>query len=163
MKRRISPDARSTYSGGHRVSFWLPVDRKEKAVAKQKLAVAKIEAQVTKVQSDASWEDQVEPDRQLRNKVSKTRCLDNLPSSLSSPQRWFLDLQPYIKEGFRVLKDDCPEWLVGNFGLDSSLVRPQEHRPVQEVMEWWELWLVTMVTLNTAVNLGRWIADRKRT
>ena len=50
--------------------------------------------------------------------------------------------------------------------LDSSLVRPQEHRPVQEMnwypMEWWELWLVTMVTLNTAVNYGRWIADRKR-
>ena len=21
------------------------------------------------------------------------------------------DAQPYIKEGFRVLKDDCPEWL----------------------------------------------------
>jgi hypothetical protein len=30
------------------------------------------------------------------------------------------------------------------------------------MMEWWELWLVTMVTLNTAVNYGRWIADRKR-
>ena len=28
-------------------------------------------------------------------------------------------------------------------------------------MEWWELWLVSMVTLNTAVNYGRWIADRK--
>ena len=32
-------------------------NRKEKAVAKQKLAVAKIEAQVTKVQSDATWEE----------------------------------------------------------------------------------------------------------
>ncbi len=30
------------------------------------------------------------------------------------------------------------------------------------MMEWWELWLVTMVTLNTAVNYGCWIADRKR-
>ncbi len=30
------------------------------------------------------------------------------------------------------------------------------------MMEWWELWLVTMVTLDTAVNYGRWIADRKR-
>ena len=46
--------------------------------------------------------------------------------------------------------------------VDRSLVRPQEHRAVQEMMEWWELWLVTMVTLNTAVNYGRWIADRKR-
>ena len=32
-------------------------NRKEKAAAKQKLAVAKIEAQVTKIQSDASWEE----------------------------------------------------------------------------------------------------------
>ena len=32
-------------------------NRKEKAVAKQKLAATKIEAQVTKVQSDASWEE----------------------------------------------------------------------------------------------------------
>jgi len=30
------------------------------------------------------------------------------------------------------------------------------------MMEWWELWLVSMVTFNTAVNYGRWIADRKR-
>jgi hypothetical protein len=30
---------------------------KEKVVAKQRLAIAKIEAQVTKVQSDASWEE----------------------------------------------------------------------------------------------------------
>ena len=37
-------------------SGWLD-GRKEKAVAKQKLAVAKIEAQVTKVQSDATWEE----------------------------------------------------------------------------------------------------------
>ena len=67
-------------------------NRKEKAFAKQKLAAAKIEAQVTKVQSDASWEEQA------------------IDSSANS------------------IKD--------------------------------ELWLVTMVTLNTVVNLGRWIADR---
>ena len=30
------------------------------------------------------------------------------------------------------------------------------------MIEWWELWLVSMVTLNTVVNLGRLIADRKR-
>ena len=37
-------------------SGYLP-NRKEKAVAEQKLAVAKIEVQVTKVQSDTSWEE----------------------------------------------------------------------------------------------------------
>ena len=46
------------------------------------------------------------------------------------------DLQPYIKEGFRVLKDDsCSNYCRGMLGLDSSLIRPQEHRAVQEVME----------------------------
>ena len=98
-------------------------NRKEKAVAKQKLAVAKIEAQVTKVQSDASWEE---------------RAIDSSANSIKD-ELWtcaFIlligaamipDLQPYIKEGFRVLKDDCPEWLsweilasiAASFGLKS--------------------------------------------
>ena len=82
-------------------------NRKEKAAAKQKLAVAKIEAQVTKVQSDASWEE---------------RAIDSSANSIKD-ELWtcgfilliaacmWPDAQPYIKEGFRVLKDDCPEWL----------------------------------------------------
>ena len=133
-------------------------NRKEKAVAKQKLAVAKIEAQVTKVQSDASWEE---------------KAIDSCVNSLKD-ESWTLfhpahrrsdgSRPPAVHQG----RLPCPEGrlprmaVVGNFGLDSSLVRPQEHRAVQEMMEWWELWLVTMVTLNTAVNYGRWIADRKR-
>ena len=134
-------------------------NRKEKAVAKQKLAVAKIEAQVTKVQSDASWEE---------------RAIDSSANSLKD-EMWtcaFIlligaamvpDLQAVHQGRLPCSKGRLPRMaVVGNFGLDSSLVRPQEHRSVQEVMAWWELWLVTMVTLNTAVNLGRWIADRKR-
>ena len=84
---------------------------KEKAVAKQKLAVAKIEAQMTKVQSDASWEE---------------RAIDSSTNSIKD-ELWtcaFIlligaamipNLQPYIKERFRVLKDDCPEWLSWRF------------------------------------------------
>ena len=103
-------------------SGWLD-GRKEKAVAKQKLAVAKIEAQVTKVQSDASWEE---------------KAIDSSVNSLKD-EAWTItfiviiaaamvpDLQPYIKEGFRVLKDDWPDWLscrilasiAGSFGLKS--------------------------------------------
>ena len=90
-------------------------NRKEKAVAKQKLAVAKIEAQVTKVQSDASWEE---------------RAIDSSANSIKD-ELWtcaFIlligaamipDLQPYIKVGFRVLKDDCPEWL--SWGILASI------------------------------------------
>ena len=69
-------------------------NRKEKAVAKQKLAVAKIEAQVTKVQSDASWEE---------------RAIDSSANSIKD-ELWtcaFIlligaamvpDLQPYIRK-----------------------------------------------------------------
>ena len=90
-------------------------NRKEKAAAKQKLAVAKIEAQVTKVQSDASWEK---------------RAIDSSANSIKD-ELWtcaFIlligaamipDLQPFIKEGFRVLKDDCPEWL--SWGILASI------------------------------------------
>ena len=58
-------------------------NRKEKAVAKQKLAVAKIEAQVTKVQSDASWEERAIDSSANSNKDE----LWTWPSSCSSAQR----------------------------------------------------------------------------
>ena len=77
---------------------------KEKAFAKQKSAVATIEAQVTKVQTDATWEE---------------KAIDSSVNSLKD-EAWTItftviiaaamvpDLQPYIKEGFHGLKDDCP-------------------------------------------------------
>ena len=90
-------------------------NQSEKSQAKQKLAVAKIEAKVTQVQSDASWEE---------------RAIDSSTNSIKD-ELWtcaFIlligaamipDLQPYIKEGFRVLKDDCPEWL--SWGILASI------------------------------------------
>ena len=90
-------------------------NRKEKAVAKQKLAVAKIEAQVTKVQSDANWEE-------VAMKASDNSIKDELWTCafilLIAACMW-PDAQPYIKEGFRVLKDDCPEWL--SWGILASI------------------------------------------
>ena len=90
-------------------------NQSEKSQAKQKLAVAKIEAKVTQVQSDASWEE---------------RAIDSSTNSIKD-ELWtcaFIlligaamipDLQPYIKEGFSVLKNDCPEWL--SWGILASI------------------------------------------
>ena len=87
-------------------SGWLD-GRKEKAVAKQKLAVAKIEAQVTKVQSDATWEEKaIDSSVNSLKDEAWTICFIVIIAAAMVP-----DLQPYIKEGFRVLKDDCPDWL----------------------------------------------------
>ena len=90
-------------------------NQSEKSQAKQKLAVAKIEAKVTQVQSDASWEE---------------RAIDSSTNSIKD-ELWtcaFIllmgaamipDRQPYIKEGFSVLKNDCPEWL--SWGILASI------------------------------------------
>ena len=90
-------------------------NQSEKSQAKQKLAVAKIEAKVTQVQSDASWEE---------------RAIDSSTNSIKD-ELWtcaFIlligaamipDLQPYIKEVFSVLKNDCPEWL--SWGILASI------------------------------------------
>jgi hypothetical protein len=95
-------------------SGWLD-GRKEKAVAKQKLAVAKIEAQVTKVQSDASWEEKAiySSVNSLKDEAW-TICFIVIIAAAMVP-----DLQPYIKEGFRVLKDDCPDCL--SWGILASI------------------------------------------
>ena len=90
-------------------------NRKEKAVVKQKLAVAKIEAQVTKVQSDASWEERAIDSSANSIKDELWTCAFIL---LIAACMW-PDAQPYIKEGFRVLKDDCPEWL--SWGILASI------------------------------------------
>ena len=95
-------------------SGWM-ANRKEKAVAKQKLAVAKIEAQVTKVQSDANWEE-------VAMKASDNSIKDELWTCafilLIAACMW-PDTQPYIREGFLVLKNDCPEWL--SWGILASI------------------------------------------
>ena len=51
---------------------------------------------------------------------------------------------------------------MGNIIVDSPIVWSKEHRAVQEVMEWWELWLAKIVILNAFVKLSRWIEDMRR-
>ena len=90
-------------------------NQSEKSQAKQKLAVAKIEAQVTKVQSDASWEE-----RAIDSSINSIKDeLWTCTFILLIGAAMIPDLQPYIKEGFRVLKDDCPDWL--SWGILASI------------------------------------------
>jgi len=90
-------------------------NKKEKAVAKQKLEVAKIEAQVTKVQQDGNWEEQA-------MKASDNSIKDELWTCafiLIIGGCMWPDAQPYIRDGFIVLKEDCPEWL--SWGILASI------------------------------------------
>ena len=92
---------------------WLN-NRQEKAVAKQKLAVAKIEAQVKKVEETGDWE-------QLAMKASDNSWKDELwticfvlvifacyTCAAALCSRWL-----------QVLRDDCPEWL--SWGILASI------------------------------------------
>ena len=89
--------------------------KKEKAVAKQKLEVAKIEAQVTKVQTDANWEDNAikASDNSIKDELW-TCCFIILITACFIPAA-----QPYISDGFRFLREDCPDWL--SWGILASI------------------------------------------
>ena len=60
--------------------------------------------------------------QQIQHGSSRTATLDELWTCafilLIAGCMW-PDAQPYIKEGFRVLKDDCPEWL--SWGILASI------------------------------------------
>ena len=93
---------------------WLS-NRQEKATAKQKLAVAKIEAQVKKVEQTGDWEE-------LAMKASDNSWKDELWTVffvLVIGACMIPAAQPYVAEGFRVLKEDCPEWL--SWGILASI------------------------------------------
>ncbi len=90
-------------------------NKKEKAVAVQKLEVAKIEAQVTKVQQDGNWEEQAmkASDNSWKDEAW-TICFIVLIFACFVPA-----LQPYISDGFRFLREDCPDWL--SYGILASI------------------------------------------
>lgn len=93
---------------------WLS-NRKETATAKQKLAIAKLAAQTKKVEETGDWEE-------MAMKASEDSWKDELWTL------FFVGLiaacmipaaQPYIAEGFRVLREDCPEWI--SWGILASI------------------------------------------
>lgn len=93
---------------------WL-TNRQEKAVAKQKLAVAKIEAQVKKVEQTGDWEElAMKASDQSWKDEAWTICFILLIFACFVPA-----LQPYIADGFRFLREDCPSWL--SYGILASI------------------------------------------
>ncbi|MGB2464246.1 MAG: hypothetical protein ACPICC_04970 [Candidatus Puniceispirillaceae bacterium] len=93
---------------------WL-ANRQEKSVAKQKLAVAKIEAQVKKVEQDGDWEEiAMKASDQSWKDEAWTICFILLIFACFIPA-----LQPYISDGFRFLREDCPSWL--SYGILASI------------------------------------------
>ena len=90
-------------------------NKKEKAVAQQRLEVAKIEAQVTKVQSDANWEEAAiqASDNSWKDELWTVFFVLLIGACFVPP------LQPYIQDGFRFLREDCPEWL--SYGILASI------------------------------------------
>ena len=90
-------------------------NRAEKVKAKQELAVAKIQAQTKKVQSDANWEEKAMD-------ASATSWKDELWTLLFCGiiiACFVPALQPYISDGFRFLREDCPDWL--SYGILASI------------------------------------------
>tara|TARA_B100000123_G_C25446960_1_gene304234 strand:+ start:75 stop:443 length:369 start_codon:yes stop_codon:yes gene_type:complete len=68
-----------------------------------------------RIRSDASWEERaIESSANSIKDELWTCAFILLIGAAMIP-----DLQPYIKEGFRVLKDDCPEWL--SWGILASI------------------------------------------
>ena len=90
-------------------------NRAEKAAAKQKLEVAKIEAKTKKVQSDANWEEQAMSASQdsLKDEMWTVLFICLIIAC------FIPDAQPYIEAGFKFLREDCPEWLT--YGILASI------------------------------------------
>ena len=90
-------------------------NRAEKAKAKQKLAVAKIEATTKKVQSDANWEaSAMDASKDSIKDELWTICFILLIIACFIPAA-----QPYIENGFKFLREDCPDWL--SWGILASI------------------------------------------
>jgi len=90
-------------------------NKKETAAAKQKLEVAKIEAQVTKVQTDANWEEAAihASDNSWKDELWTVFFVALISACFVPP------LQPYIENGFKFLRQDCPDWL--SWGILASI------------------------------------------
>ena len=103
-------------------SQWMS-NRAEKAQAKQKLAVAKIEAQAKRLEQDGAWE--IEQARASQDSWKDELWTIFFVALLSAC--FYPPAQPYIEDGFRFLREDLPEWLswsimasiAASFGLKS--------------------------------------------
>ena len=95
----------------------------QKAQIKQRIQVAKLDAQTKKVEQDGAWELE-------QARASQDSWKDELWTVffvLLLSACFYPPAQPYIEDGFRFLREDLPEWLswsimasiAASFGLKS--------------------------------------------
>jgi hypothetical protein len=89
--------------------------RAEKAQAKHKLELAKLEAKTRVVKQDGDWETQaMSASGDSWKDEAWTLTFIALIFACFVPA-----LQPYIADGFKFLREDCPEWLT--YGILASI------------------------------------------
>lgn len=89
--------------------------RQKKAELKAKLEEAKVNAKVRKIEQDGDWEVE-----QARNSADSWKDeLYTIFFVVLMSACFYPPAQPYIEDGFRFLREDCPEWLT--YGILASI------------------------------------------
>ena len=97
--------------------------RQKKAELKARIEEAKANAVVKKIEQDGTWEEKaMSASADSFKDEAWTICFIGIILACFIPS-----LQPYIEDGFRFLREDCPEWLTygilaliaASFGLKS--------------------------------------------
>jgi hypothetical protein len=103
-------------------STWIE-GKQKKAQLKSQVELTKLEATKTKIEKDGSWEEKAmsASDSSWKDEAWTLTFIAIILASFIPA------LQPFMKEGFLFLKNDCPEWISwgilasigGSFGLKS--------------------------------------------
>ena len=103
-------------------STWIE-GKQKKAQLKSQVELTKLEATKTKIEKDGSWEEKAmsASDSSWKDEAWTLTFIAIILASFVPA------LQPFMKEGFLFLKNDCPEWISwgilasigGSFGLKS--------------------------------------------
>ena len=89
--------------------------RQKKAELKARIEEAKANAVVKKIEQEGSWEEQaMSASADSWKEEAWTLTFIALIFACFVPA-----LQPYIEDGFRFLREDCPEWLT--YGILASI------------------------------------------
>ena len=89
--------------------------RQRKAELKARVEEAKVNAKVRKIEQDGDWEVE-----QARNSADSWKDeLYTIFFVLLMSACFYPPAQPYIEDGFRFLREDCPEWLT--YGILASI------------------------------------------
>lgn len=103
-------------------STWIK-GKQEKAKLKTQVELTKLQATKKQIETDGSWEDKAmsASDNSWKDEAWTLTFISIIIASFIPA------LQPFMKEGFLFLKNDCPEWITwgilasiaGSFGLKS--------------------------------------------